>query len=235
MGTTRTKRAGQRSRTVREDWLAWIPNEMDQLFGDTRKELESSNFILSMSLDEALALCKQGEFAFARERAIVAQGLFNRLSVRVCHVVNAIREHGAHFGTLPNVTPLASSNFRSSPAQKVALMDSILAKVLFRERTRFFHKLHSLLEITEDLQKEARAILSGISEGATELSEQAWQSLEVVGYDLNTCMVETTILLKSFFCALPPEELDTFRQRLIKLPSQRFGDETGTGSFFDSE
>jgi hypothetical protein len=208
---------------------------MDYLFGATRKELESSNFILSMSLDEALALCKQGEFASARERAIVVQGLINRLAVRVCHVVNAIREHGAHFGTLPNVTPLATSNFRSSSAQKVALMDSILARVLFRERTRFFHKLHSLLEITEDLQKEARAILAGIAEGASELSEQAWQALEVIGYDLNTCMVETTILLKSFFCALPPEELDTFRQRLVEPPSQRFGNESGTGSFFDRE
>jgi hypothetical protein len=208
---------------------------MDQLFGAARKELESSNFILSMSLDEALALCKLGEFASARERAIVVEGLLNRLAVRVCHVLHAIREHGSHFGTLPNVTPLASSNFRGSPAQKVALMDSVLAKVLFRERTRFFHKLHSLLEITEDLQKQAQGVLAGMSEGASELSEQAWQGLEVIGYDLNTCMVETTILLKSFFCALPPEELETFRQKLAEPPSPRFGNEPGTGSFFDSE
>ena len=60
LGVMRAKRAGQRSRTVREDWSAWLPNEMDQLFDATRHELESSNVILSIALDEALALCEAG-------------------------------------------------------------------------------------------------------------------------------------------------------------------------------
>ena len=90
-------------------------------------------------------------------------------------------------------------------------MNNLLAKVVFRERTRFFHKLYSLGEIIEDLQKEARAIVDGISEGASQFPDRAWQQLEVLGYDLNTCMGETTVILKSFFCALPPEELEAFR------------------------
>jgi hypothetical protein len=102
------------------------------------------------------------------------------------------------------------------------MMNSVLAKVLFRERTRFFHKLYSLGEIVEDLHEEAGEILAGISDGASHLTDRAWQQLEVLGYDLNTCMSETTIILKSFFCALPPEELETFRQKLIDLaPSHR--------------
>jgi hypothetical protein len=218
LGVTRAKRAGQRSRTVREDWFAWIPNEMDQLFDATRAELESSNFILSITLDEALSLCKRGDLDSARERAIVIKGLFDRLAVRVGHVVETIREHGSHFRTVPNVKPLSPSNFRGAAAQRISLMNSVLAKVLFRERTRFFHKLHSLGEIIEDLQVQARLILMGIAEGASsEFPDQAWQLLEVLGYDLNTCMGETTILLKSFFCALPSEELEAFRQKLVKL------------------
>ena len=225
MGGTRTKRAGQRTRTVREDWLAWIPNEMDQLFDATRQELESSNVILSVTLDEALSLCKEGQFDSAKERATVIAGLFDRLASRVSHVIQTIKDHGVHFGTLPNVQPLSPSNFRGATAQRISVMNNLLARVVFRERTRFFHKLQSLGEIIEDLQKEARAILAGISEGASRFPDRAWRLLEVLGYDLNTCMGETTIILKSFFCALPAEELETFRVRLVNLaPSVFAGD-----------
>ena len=223
---TRGRRAGQRSRTVREDWSAWIPNEMDQLFDTTRQELESSNFILSISLDEALALCKGGEFDSARDRVTIIAGLFDRLALRVGHVVDSIRDHGVHFGTLPNVRPLSASNFRGSTAQKIARMDGLLARVLFRERTRFFHKLQALGEIVEDLHTEARAILAGIAEGASELPGKAFELLEILGYDLNTCMGETTILLKSFFCALPSDELESFRHKLVNLGPLRTPENT---------
>jgi hypothetical protein len=114
-------------------------------------------------------------------------------------------------------------------------MNSLLAKVLFRDRTRFFHKLYSLGEIIEDSQKEARAIVESISEGATKFPDRAWQQLEVLGYDLNTCMGEATVILKSFFCVLPPEELETFREKLAKLAASRLSVDPGASSSFDSE
>jgi hypothetical protein len=195
---------------------------MDQLFDATRNELESSNTILNITLDEALSLCKGGDFDSAKERAIIFAGLFDRLAIRVSYVVRTIKDHGTHFGTLPNVTPLSPNNFRGSVGQKVSLMNSVLARVVFRERTRFFHKLDSIDEIVRELQKDARAIISEISEHDSAFSDQAWQKLEVLGYDLNTCMGETTVILKSFFCALPPEELETFRQKLVKLVPSLF-------------
>src|SRR5665213_771011 len=217
LGETRAKRAIQRTRTVLEDWVAWIPNEMDQLFDATRNELESSNSILNITLDEALSLCKDGRFDSAKDRAEIFAGLFDRLALLVCDVLHSIKHHGTHFGTLPNVTPLASSNFRGSSGQKVAMMNNVLARVVFRERTRFFHKLDSLDEIVRELQKEAHGIVSEMSENDSHFSDRAWQKLEVLGYDLNTCTGETTVILKSFFCALPPEELESFRQKLVKL------------------
>jgi len=195
---------------------------MDQLFDATRNELETSNSILNITLDEALSLCKRERFDSAKERAEIFAGLFNRLAVRVSCVVRAIKDHGTHFGTLPNVTPLSPSNFRGSAGQKVALMSNVLAKVVFRERTRFFHKLDSIDEIVRELQKESRIIISDMSEYDPAFLDQAWQKLEVLGYDLNTCMGETTVILKSFFCALPPEELETFRQKLMKLGPSLF-------------
>jgi hypothetical protein len=232
---TRAKRAGQRSRTVHEDWSAWIPNEMDQLFDTTRHELESSNFILNISLDEVLSLCKGGQFDSANERAIIIVGLFDRLAARVNHVICAVRDHGVHFGTLPNVKPLSPGNFRGAAAQRVSLMNNLLAKVVFRERTRFFHKLHSLAEIVEELQKEAHLILTEILEGSSQFPDRAWQLLEVLGYDLNTCMGETTVILKSFFCALPPEELETFREKLVNLCPSQLLVNPGQVQSFDSE
>lgn len=232
---TRAKRAGQRSRSVHEDWSAWIPNEMDQLFDATRHELESSDFILSISLDEALALCKGGQFDSAKERANIIAGLFDRLAVRVVHVIHTIKDHGSHFGTLPNVKPLSPSNFRGATGQRVSLMNSLLAKVVFRERTRFFHKLYSLGEIIEDSQREAHAIVDSISEGASQFPDRAWQQLEVLGYDLNMCMGETTVILKSFFCALPPEELELFREKLVKLVPARLPGDSGQIPSFGRE
>jgi hypothetical protein len=231
----RARRAGQRSRSVHEDWFAWIPNEMDQLFDATRHELESSDVILSVSLNEALSLCKGGQFDSAKERAIVIVGLFDRLALRISHVIRTIKDHGSHFGTLPNVKPLSASNFRGANAQKVSLMNNLLAKVLFRERTRFLHKLYSLAEIVEDSQKEAHAIVDGISESASQFPDRAWQQLEVLGYDLNTCMGETTVILKSFFCALPPEELEAFREKLINLAPARLAADPGQIPPFESE
>src|SRR6202049_559337 len=215
MGELRAKRASQRTRTVREDWFAWLPDEMDELFGATRNELECSNVILSVALDEALALCEQEQFTIAKERVTAFVQLFDRLAIRLRLVIRTIEDHGSHFGTLPNVTPLASENFRGTTAQRISFMDSLLAKVVFRGRTRFFHKLHALKEIIEELQKENRVIVEDVPDGARVFPDRAWRELEERGYDLNTCMGETTVVLKSFFCALPPEELEVFRQKLV--------------------
>ena len=220
MGIMRVRRARQRTRSVREDWVAWIPNEMDSLFEATRRELESTNVFLSIILDEALSNCKQGLFESAKESADIFGGLFDRLSKQVCQVARAVKEHGSRFGTLPHVEPLLPSNFRGEAAKHVSFMNQLLSRVLFRERTRFFHKLHSLDEIVADLQR-------GVGETVQEMVEMdapdldlAWQELEVLAYDLNTCMSEITIMLKSFFCALPTDELESFRQRLaVPLPA----------------
>ena len=215
MGSRGIKRACQRSSTVREDWSAWLPAEMDQLFGATRNELESSNVILSVALDEAIAYCEKEQFAVAQERAVAFADLFDRLAIRLRLVIRTIEDHGSHFGTLPNVEALTPGNFRGTTAQRISFKDNFLAKILFGGRSRFFHKLHALREIIEELQKETRTIVQDVSGGITVFPGQVWRELEVLGYDLNTCMGETTVVLKSFFCVLPNEELESFRQKLM--------------------
>jgi hypothetical protein len=225
LGVVGTKRLRQRSRSVREDWFAWLPNEMDQLFDATRGELESSNVILSIALDGTITYCEQRKFEQAKECSVVFADLFDRLAIRLSLVIRTIKEHGSHFGTLPNVAPLSASNFRGATAQRISTMSGLLAKLVFSGRTRFFHKLNSLEEIIEELQSEARAIVTDVSDRSPGFPDHAWRELEVLGYDLNTCVGEITVILKSFFCALPAEELEPFRRKLISLvPALRSAD-----------
>jgi len=235
LGVTRGKRAGQRSRTVQEDWFAWLPHEMDQLFDAARNELESSNNILSISLDEALTFCERGQFERARETASVFADLFDRLSIRLSMVIQAVKEHGSHFGTLPNVDSLAPANFRGISAQRISWMNALLARVVFRGRSRYFHKLQSVGEIIEDLQKQVHAIVTDVTDGAHIFPDRAWRELEVLGYDLHTCMSETIVILKSFFCVLPAEELEIFRTRLVSMVPAIRPDASGRTEPFDTE
>jgi hypothetical protein len=215
VGTIGSKRPSQRSRTVREDWSACLPAEMDQLFSATRTDLENSNVILSVVLDEALEFSEQEQFTVIQERAMAFKDLFDRLAIRLRRVIRTIEEHGSHFGTLPKVTALEAANFRGATAQRISSMDNFLAKILFGGRSRFFHKLQALGEIIEELQGETQSIVQGVCEGDLVFPDRVWRELEVLGYDLNTCMGETTVVLKSFFCVLPPEELEPFRMKLL--------------------
>ncbi len=208
---------------------------MDQLFDATRGELESCNIILSIALDEALSLCELKDYERARECSIVFAGLFDRLAMRLRVVNRTVKEHGSHFGTLPNVTPLAQSNFRGATAQRISAISSLLAKFVFSGRTRFFHKLNSLEEIIEDLQKETRAIVDDLAEEDSPRPDRAWRELEVLAYDLNTCMGETTVVLKSFFCALPADELEAFQRMLVTVVPGLFPADSGPAERLSSE
>ena len=207
----------RRTASVQEDWLAWLPEEKDRLFDTTRNELDRSYGILSVTLDDAFNLCRQGKLAPAREQARMFADLFDRLAGRVRGILRSLYEHSREFGTFPNTAPLRPGFFRSERGQQVARANNLLALVRFRSRTRFFRKLGALEEIVAGLQREARETARDIAEGVAISWRKQWTRLEVLDYDLNTSLRETTIVLKSFFCVLPTEELPAFRQRVVYL------------------
>jgi hypothetical protein len=210
-------RGFRRTASVQEDWVAWLPEEKDRLFDATLSELEISYGILSVSLDDAFNLCQQGKIAPAREQARMFAELFDRLAGRLRGVLRSLYEHSRQFGTFPNTAPLRPRFFRSERAQQVARSNNLLAVVRFRSRTRFFRKLGALEEIVAGLQREARETAREIAEGIAVSWRKQWIHLEVLDYDLNTSFRETTVVLKSFFCVLPIEELPVFRQRVVSL------------------
>jgi hypothetical protein len=207
----------RRTASVQEDWVAWLPEEKDRLFDATLNELEISYGILSVTLDDAFNLCRQGKLAPAREQARMFAELFDRLGGRLRGILRSLYEHSRQFGTFPNTAPLRPRFFRSERAQQVARANNLLAVVRFRARTRFFRKLGALEEIVAGLQRDARETARDIAEGIAVSWRKQWILLEVLDYDLNTSLRETTIVLKSFFCVLPIEELPAFRQRVVSL------------------
>jgi hypothetical protein len=207
----------RRTTSVQEDWIAWLPEEKDRLFDAAVGELEISYSILSVSLNDAFNLCRQGKLAPAREQARMFAELFDRLAGRLRGILRCLYEHSRQFGTFPNVAPLRPRFFRSERAQHVARANNLLSVLRFRARTRFFRKLGALEEVVAGLQREARETARDIAEGVAVSWRNEWTLLEILDYDLNTSLRETTIVLKSFLCVLPTEELGLFRQRLISL------------------
>jgi hypothetical protein len=206
----------RRARTVREDWVSWLPAEKDGLFGTTVEQLESLYSMLSISLNEALSLRAGDTLRHARDQAGISADLFDRLADQLLAILRTLEEHGRHFGTVPNITPPTPAFFRGEIAQRTARKSALLCKVLFPARSKFFHKLRALGEIVEDLKGEFRETAEEIAEGASARPSADWEALDVLHYDLNTCLLETIVVLKSFICALANDQVQPLRQRLLQ-------------------
>lgn len=214
MGKSRGESCPQRARSVREDWVAPLPVEKHRLFEAATDQLEVSYLMLSVTLDEAFARRGEGLLAHAQLHAGVSADLFDRLAARLVAALRALEDHGRHFGTLPNVAALNPEFFRGETAQRMARKSSLLQRVLFSGRSKFFHKLRALAETVEDLQGEFREVAQEIADGASVRPGVSWDALEVLHYDVNTCLRETIVVLKSFLCVLPNEEVQPFWQKL---------------------
>jgi hypothetical protein len=224
VGETRSTRGVQRSFDVREDWLARLPEEKDRFFESIHSELETSYVIASISLNDVLTLCREGRLPPAGEQSAIVVTLFGRLATQMLAVLRAMSEHARHFGTVPAVIPLRPGFFRSVGAQRIARTNHLVSRVLFSVPARFFRKIRALLRIVADLQHETHG-LARAKAGETALS---WNRLEEFHYDLNTCLREALVVLKSFLCVLPAQELAPFQGRLLSRmpgPAQFFLDD----------
>jgi hypothetical protein len=206
--------------TVKRDWIASLPEGSGRLYGAALDELEASYIIQSLTLNEAIVSWAAGRIMNAREYVVVFAALANRLAGSLQGVLWAMEEHGRHYGTLPNVEPLAVENFRGVSPQRIARTDSFLGSYLFHGRSRFFHKLHALTETLDGIQKESGAAAEALTVQGVATLERQYRALEILDYDLNTCLRETVVVLKSFFCVLPSEEVGPFREKLLtRMPS----------------
>jgi hypothetical protein len=64
--------------------------------------------------------------------------------------------------------------------------------------------------MVEDLNQDFCTAASEIAGSASMASDAQWQVVDATHYDLNTCLREAIVLLKSFLMALPDDELEPF-------------------------
>jgi len=205
-------RQSGRGSSVKDDWRARLSEEKSQAFLSYVHELESTYGMLSVSLDEALSLQRRGQVAKSCQAVNVTPQLCSRLTSALASLIRVLGEHAKHYGTVPNAAPLDPENFQSARGQRSARIGGLLSKVLLSQRTQFLHKLGTLQEMVEELGSEFCTSAEELGEGVAGDSGMLWAIVDAAHYDLNTCLRETIVLLKSFLRALPDDQLAGFQQ-----------------------
>lgn len=208
----RTSPPASRGTSVKEDWRARLPEEKSKVFCAYVHILDSTYGMLSVSLNEALELRAEGRLAKSCQAVHVTPELCTRLTVPLAALIRILGDHARHYGTIPNTAPLDPTNFQSVKGQRSARLSGLLSRVLLSQRTQFLHKLGTLQEMVEDLGKDFCASAQELSEGLSTDPAMSWKIVDAAHYDLNTCLRETIVLLKSFLRALPEDQVRGFQK-----------------------
>ncbi|HEV2298470.1 MAG TPA: hypothetical protein VGR72_08135 [Candidatus Acidoferrales bacterium] len=196
-------------RSVQEDWIAWLPAEKRRLYEEMTRRWEEAYAMLSVSLNDALSFRERGELGHALENIRVSAGLVSRLAEPLLVACQVLEARGRHLSTSPSVAPLSPANFRTQVARHAAGWDNLLHRILFASRSRYAHKLRSLQFTISTLAEEFIILAEDLGAGLHTHPGECWLTLDSLHYDLNTCLRETLVLLKSFLRAVPDTTLES--------------------------
>lgn len=204
--------------SVQEDWSAWLPPAKAEVFESCVHQFELFYRMFSVSLNEALELRRTGKSGHSCRAIFVVPALCARLAVPLERMLHSLGEHAKHFGIVPNTAPLDASNFRGAREQHTARMSNLLNHVLLTQRSQFLHKIETLEEMVLSIRKEFYEIATDLGSGASEAPSADWRTIDDAHFDLNTCLREATVVLKSFLVVLPNEQLSEFQKSVTAQP-----------------
>ena len=196
--------------SVHEDWRAWLPSEKEGFFSASVKQLEVNYSMFSIALNEAIELHQNGQLIKASQAIHVIPKLCLRLVTPLSALLRALNCHSRHYGTIPNTASLDPKNFRGLREQRAAKMNDLLSQILLTRRSQFLHKITTLGEIVEDAGATFCRVAADLGDGESAEPAKDWQIVEAAHYDLNTCLREAVVLLKSFLLVLPKNQLGAF-------------------------
>jgi hypothetical protein len=220
--SSRPHEGAEASRSVRQDWFAGLPEERHRAFDAAVGGLESLYAMVSVALDEAFSAREKGALVLAREQVAISAELTNRLGIQLFEALRALEEYGRKARKYPQVAPLNADFFRGATAQRIAAMQEVMHRLMPTRRARFTHKVEALGQTVQELTKEYRAAAEEIAAGASTDPAGHWEALDLVHYDLNTCLRETIVILKSFLLALSSGQFEAFQERLTALVPHGF-------------
>ena len=201
-----------RHSSVLEDWDAWLPPAKAEAFNSCVHRLETFYRMFSISLNEALELRRIGKLGQSCQAVFVIPDLCARLARPVEGLLRTLGEHAKHFGVIPNTAPLDAANFRGFREQRTARMSDLLSHVLLTQRSQFLHKIDTLEEMVLSIHNDFCEIASDLGSGASAEPSSDWRTLDDAHFDLNTCLREAIVLLKSFIVVLPDSQLPAFQR-----------------------
>lgn len=201
-----------RKSSVQQDWRSWLPSEKAEVFSEYVQRLESFYGMFSVALNDALELRQTGKLAKSCQAVGVLPSLCARLARPLGALLRSLGQHAKHYGTIPNTASLDPANFQGPSEQRTARMSDLLSRVLLTQRSQFLHKISTLEEMVVDLNKHFREAAEDLALGASAAPSADWLVVDASHYDLNTCLRETIVLLKSFLLVLPAEELEAFQK-----------------------
>ena len=210
-----------RGTSVDRDWRAWLPQEQEKLFRIHVQELESNYTMLSISLNEALELRQDQRIEQSLQAVRFSSELCLLLTEPLGGLLRALYEHAKHYGTIPNAAPLDPANFQGQRSQKSARLSSLLSHVLFSHRLQFLHKVTILFEMVEDLGADYCLCAADLSNETSLDPGRVWEVVDADHYDLNTCLREAIVLLKSFLLVLPADQIGAFQQTILEQSEPR--------------
>jgi hypothetical protein len=197
---------------VLEDWSTWLPQDKAAAFDSCVRRFELVYGMFSVSLDDALEFRRIGKAAQSCQAVFLIPCLCSRLALPLEGVLHTLGEHAKHFGIIPNTAPLDAANFRGSREQRTARMNGLLSHVLLSQRSQFLHKIDTLGEMVLNIHKDFCEVASDLGSGASAQPSSDWRLLDDAHFDLNTCLREAIVLLKSFMVVLPHEQLPVFQK-----------------------
>jgi hypothetical protein len=175
------------------------------------QELETVYAMFSIALDEAIELRLTGDVAKSCQAVWVTPDLCSRLAAPLTALLRSLDEHAKHYGTIPNAAPLDPCNFQGSREQRAAKISDLLSRVLLTHRSQFLYKIGTLIEMVEDIGQDFRTAAEKLSSGSSIQPDEDWTTVDAAHYDMNTCLREVVVLLKSFFVVLPEDQLVAFQ------------------------
>jgi len=199
--------------SVKEDWHTPLPPEKRSLFDKIVREWEDAYAIFSVALDDAFSLRSEGKLIRARQCTDIAACSIPRLAEPIETCCRAMGRIGRHAAMIPAVLSLNPTFFRGESARQSAYWNQLMHHVLFSGRSRLLHKLRVLEIMIADLSAEFCRICDDLSAGSK--PSDSWLRLDEIHYDVNTCLRETVVLLKSFLLTLPTSALAAFQSELI--------------------
>lgn len=210
--------------SVQDDWRAWLPGEKAQVFTGYAEQLETLYAMFSVALNEAIELRRTGSLAKSYQAVCVTPALCTRLATRLGALLHGLAEHAKHYGTIPNAAPLDPANFHGAKEQRTARMSDLLSRVLLTQRSQFLHKIGTLEEMVGELGKDFRLAAEDLGNGTSTQPTADWEAVDAAHYDLNTCLREAIVLLKSFLLVLPEDQIEAL-QKTVRAQMQAPGPE----------